>query len=79
MSNYKDGVGGADLCFMEGCLGDGPYCPRCGETNYQMLSVLGYIGRMAKKWGVSKDVARDRIWAEAARKEEAREVGRVYA
>ncbi|KKM07540.1 hypothetical protein LCGC14_1732950, partial [marine sediment metagenome] len=36
-------------------------CRRCGRINYAALGYMGYIGRMAKKWGVSKDEAEFRI------------------
>ena len=70
-----------DPCIAEGC--DYPEwsatCRVCGETNYHYLGWLGFIGRMAKKWTVSKEEAWERICIEQARKEEARNVGRVMA
>ena len=44
---YPDGLGGGDICLMEGCIGGGVKCPRCGEINY---SLRGYLGAMAR-WG----------------------------
>ena len=64
MSNYKDGVGGSDFCFMEGCLGRG-HCPRCGETNYRLLGYYGAVASAAKRWGVTEDEAERRIEARA--------------
>lgn len=59
---YKDGVGGADLCFMEGCLGNG-HCPRCGVTNYHLLGYYGAVASAAKRWGCTTDEAERRISA----------------
>ena len=57
---YPDDISGADICYMEGCIGRGP-CPRCGETNYALMGYYGAIARWAKVWGVSKDEAESRI------------------
>ena len=62
MSNDPDGLTEDDYCHMEGHSGS-PYCPSCGNTNYQHLGFLGAIGRWAKEWGVTKDEAFDRITA----------------
>lgn len=59
IAGYPDGISGGDICFMEGCVS--PNCRRCGRINYAALGYMGYIGRMAKKWGVSKDEAEFRI------------------
>ena len=59
MSNYPDSMSGADYCHVEGHLG--PNCSRCGHVNYRWLGYLGHIGRMAKKWGVSKTEAEARL------------------
>lgn len=74
---YPDDMTGPMVCIAEGCLSAN--CSRCGQVNYRELGYMGYVGRMAKKWGVSKDEALERICIESARKEEAREVGRVYS
>ena len=60
MSNYKDGVGGSDLCHMEGCVGNGR-CPRCGDINYALMGYYGAVARWAKGWGVSTEEAETRI------------------
>lgn len=60
MSGYKDGVGGADYCFIEGCIGRGR-CPRCGEINYGLMGYYGAIASAAKRWGVSEAEAERRI------------------
>lgn len=57
---YPDDVGGADICYMEGCVGRG-HCPRCGKVNYQLLGYYGAIARWAKEWGVSRKEAERRI------------------
>ena len=59
---YPDDITGSQICYMEGCSGTG-YCSRCGETNYHLLGYLGAIARWAKKWGVSKEEAEQRIEA----------------
>ena len=58
---YPDDMTGPMVCIAEGH--DGPNCSRCGEINYAWLGYLGYIARMAKKWGVSKEAAESRIEA----------------
>lgn len=59
-SNYPDDISARGLCIIEGCYGRGR-CPRCGEINYALMGWYGYVGRMAKKWGVSIDEAERRI------------------
>ena len=65
MSNYKDGVGGADYCIMEGCIGRGP-CPRCGTINYALMGYYGAVARWAKAWGVTEEEAERRMEAKYA-------------
>jgi len=62
MSNYPDDISGRDLCYMEGCLGNG-VCSRCGEVNYRLIGYYGAVARWAKAWGVSEDEAARRIEA----------------
>lgn len=59
---YPEGIGGADICYMEGCMGKGP-CPNCGETNYRLMGFYGAVARWAKAWGVTEDAAEQRIVA----------------
>ena len=61
---YPDDIQGWQLCHMEGCVGDGPYCPRCGEMNYSWLGALGAVARWAKAWGVSREEAERRMGME---------------
>jgi hypothetical protein len=65
VSYYPDHITGADLCHMEGCVGEG-HCPRCGDTNYHLLGYFGAVARWAKQWGVTKDEAERRIEAHQA-------------
>ena len=58
---YPDDIQGWQVCIIEGCAG--PNCPNCGRVNYHWLGYLGYIGRMAKKWGITKVEAEKRIEA----------------
>jgi len=60
MSNYPDDISGRDLCYMEGCLGNG-VCSRCGEVNYRLMGYYGAVARWAKAWGVSEDEAMRRM------------------
>ena len=60
MSNYPPSLSGKDLCYMEGCIGNG-HCTRCGETNYRYLGWLGAVARWAKAWGVTRKEAERRI------------------
>ncbi len=57
---YPDDVSGKDICYMEGCIGNGA-CPRCGKVNRKLLGYNGAVAKWAKEWGVSKSEARKRM------------------
>jgi hypothetical protein len=61
-SLLPDGIGGADLCHIEGCVGKGR-CPRCGSTDYGLMGYFGAVASAAKRWGVSEAEAERRIEA----------------
>ena len=63
---YPEGLSGAAICHMEGCVGSKGYCSRCGETNYQLLGYYGAVARWAKAWGVTEKEAERRIGEHAA-------------
>ena len=60
---YPEGLSGADLCHIEGCIGEKGNCRRCGEVNYRLLGFYGAVARWAKAWCVSEDEAEERIMA----------------
>ena len=51
---------GYEMCYMEGCIGNG-HCPRCGKVNYALLGYYGAVARWAKVWGISRWAAEDLI------------------
>lgn len=66
----------SDDCTCRDCAGDpclcslgdhcewnaaATYCRCCGDTNYRWLGYLGYVARMAQRWGVSKEEAAQRM------------------
>lgn len=73
---YPDDMTGPMVCIAEGHAG--PNCSRCGEVNYAWLGYLGYIGRMAKRWGVTKEEAEQRIEEKAQREYEAVSCSRCF-
>ena len=37
------------------------HCPDCGDVNYRLLGWYGAVARWAKAWGVTEDMAIDRM------------------
>ena len=62
----SDWLMGEAVCDMEGCSYDQPWgvkCRRCGKVNRSALGYAGFFGRIAKKWGLTRDEAYARYLA----------------
>lgn len=67
--NYPEGLSSEAICIMEGHNWErGPHCSSCGKVNYYLLGRLGAIARCAKRWGISKPAAEEKIRAMATQR-----------